>query len=162
MANLVKIRVRRHRRARRTAFAGGPFLMLLAALALAPLLLHREEALPAPQMATAQAPHRGIPASVPPADPALQGRIVPSPVDPSPVPGRVIPRNPEVILAKADQGVAVRWEGAENEEYVVYRCTTPLFDACSMATEVRGTAWIDDEPDGTPVVFYKVELKGRA
>ncbi len=75
----------------------------------------------------------------------------------SPSPTGAIPAiAPPLVLSKVDHSVEVRWQGDKNGEYVVYRCTSPTFDQCSLADKVKGTKWVDasDEPG---IIYYRVE-----
>jgi len=65
----------------------------------------------------------------------------------------------DVRVARHGKGVVVTWQGDPSGEYVVYRCTSPRFDACSTAGVVRGDRWVDREPGRAPIVFYKVEAR---
>jgi hypothetical protein len=53
----------------------------------------------------------------------------------------------------------VTWSGDPEGKYVVYKCESPAFDACTRKAEVKGTSWADGEMDSSPIVFYKVERK---
>jgi hypothetical protein len=66
---------------------------------------------------------------------------------------------PDLTLSKVDHLVEVAWQGDKNGEYVVYRCTSPKFDQCSLADRVKGTTWVDtaNEPG---IIYYRVEPKG--
>jgi hypothetical protein len=66
---------------------------------------------------------------------------------------------PDLTLSKVDHLVEVAWQGDKNGEYVVYRCTSPKFDQCSLADRVKGTTWVDtaNEPG---ITYYRVEPKG--
>jgi hypothetical protein len=66
---------------------------------------------------------------------------------------------PDLTLSKVDHLVEVAWQGDKNGEYVVYRCTSPKFDQCSLADRVKGTKWVDtaSEPG---IIYYRVEPKG--
>lgn len=66
---------------------------------------------------------------------------------------------PDLTLSKVDHLVEVAWQGNKNGEYVVYRCTSPKFDQCSLADRVKGTTWVDtaNEPG---ITYYRVEPKG--
>jgi hypothetical protein len=63
---------------------------------------------------------------------------------------------PDLTLSKVDHLVEVAWQGNKNGEYVVYRCTSPKFDQCSLADRVKGTTWVDtaNEPG---ITYYMVE-----
>jgi hypothetical protein len=63
-------------------------------------------------------------------------------------------------LTKVDHSVAITWEGNPDSEYTVYRCSSPLFDQCSVADRVRGTNWLDTAPEDGKITFYRVEPKG--
>lgn len=76
---------------------------------------------------------------------------------PSPFPNA---SSPPLSLEKVDHSVAVTWEGNPQAEYFVYRCNSPRFDSCSLADRVRGTQWVDPEPDSSTITFYKVERRG--
>ena len=65
----------------------------------------------------------------------------------------------DVSLAKSGHGVELAWTGNPKGEYVIYRCTSPKFDQCSIAGVVKGTQWEDDGKNSSPVVFYRVEPK---
>jgi hypothetical protein len=85
---------------------------------------------------------------------ALRGRPAPSPTMPAPR-----ATAPDLTLSKVDHLVEVAWQGNKNGEYVVYRCTSPKFDQCSLADRVKGTTWVDtaNEPG---IIYYRVEPKG--
>jgi hypothetical protein len=65
-----------------------------------------------------------------------------------------------VTLAKVDHSVAVQWAGNPKDEFEVYRCESPTFEACSLAGRVQGTSWVDPGLDGPgasgTITFYKV------
>jgi hypothetical protein len=67
--------------------------------------------------------------------------------------------SPDISIQKAPKGVELAWTGSAEKEYVVYRCTSPKFDQCSVAGTVKGNQWNDTGSDSAPVVFYKVEPK---
>lgn len=67
---------------------------------------------------------------------------------------------PDLTLSRVDHSVEVAWQGKKNGEYVVYRCTSPKFDQCSLADRVKGTKWVDSAPDANKITFYRVEPKG--
>ncbi len=77
---------------------------------------------------------------------------------------RATPADETITLAKIDHSVAIRWKGSPENEYAVYRCTSPKFDKCSLAGVVKGTHWIDKV--ATPVsgenrvVYYRVRTIG--
>ncbi len=66
---------------------------------------------------------------------------------------------PPLVLSKVDHSVEVRWQGNKNGEYVVYRCTSPTFDQCSLADKVKGTKWIDTS-NQPGIIYYRVEPRG--
>jgi hypothetical protein len=70
-----------------------------------------------------------------------------------------IPNSPEISIQKAPKGVELAWTGSPQKEYVVYRCTSPKFDRCSVAGTVKGNQWNDTGSDSAPVVYYRVEPK---
>jgi hypothetical protein len=63
---------------------------------------------------------------------------------------------PDLTLSRVDHLVEVAWQGDKNGEYVIYRCTSPKFDQCSLADRVKGTTWVDtaNEPG---ITYYMVE-----
>ena len=65
--------------------------------------------------------------------------------------------SPDVTLAKSGHGVELAWTGNPKGEYVVYRCTSPKFDQCSIAGVVKGTRWMDSEPGSPIIIYYRVE-----
>jgi hypothetical protein len=92
--------------------------------------------------------------------PAASSKVVPS------SPTRLLAfsptrESPGVTLSKSPKGVELKWQGEPGKDYVVYRCTSPRFDTCSRAAEVKGTKWTDREADDAPLVFYKVEPKDK-
>jgi len=102
---------------------------------------------PSPYLPTSPSPH--------PSSPHL-------PIAPSPhlaVPGTKDVVDVTVGLSKAGKNVELAWTGSPQKEYVVYRCTSPKFDQCSVAGTVKGNQWNDTGSDSAPVVFYKVEPK---
>ena len=72
--------------------------------------------------------------------------------------GLAMPKTPapDLTLSRVDHSVELKWQGDKSGEYVVYRCTSPLFDQCSLADKVKGTKWIDDS-GGPGIIYYRVE-----
>jgi hypothetical protein len=95
---------------------------------------------------------------------ALRGRPALGPTTPAiesgraqrPSPTTTKEPAPGLTLSKVDHLVEVAWQGDKNGEYVVYRCTSPKFDQCSLADRVKGTTWVDtaNEPG---IIYYMVE-----
>lgn len=71
-----------------------------------------------------------------------------------------------VTLAKVDHSVAVQWEGNPGDEFEIYRCESPTFETCSLASTTRGTSWVDPGLDGHPdsatITYYKVVPRSGA
>lgn len=173
----VRVREARRRRAVKAAGAAAAFAAcaLILTLLFLPGLLKRGRTAPGGplslQASRAQAPPVARPAAPAPAPAGEEARAAapsrPSPRPPrpappssasgagsSPPPAEVTPR-----LRKVGGAVVVTWSGDPQGEYVVYKCESPAFDACSRKAEVKGTSWSDGEMDKSPVVFYKVERK---
>jgi hypothetical protein len=108
---------------------------------------------PAPQLSSSVSPSL-------PSSPAPQLSSSGSPSLPnSPAPKLSSSPSPDITIQKAPKGVELAWTGSPQKEYVVYRCTSPKFDQCSVAGTVKGNQWNDTGSDRAPVVFYKVEPK---
>lgn len=171
VAGGVRQRVQAHRRRVRTLCGGAAITALALILGAAPALWRsvRQAPQPAPQ------PIASMNAQKPGWSPEHTAGAV-LPVRPESDPGRaplarmtpgsshsgstgIQGSSPEVTLSKAKNGVELEWTGSPQKEYVVYRCTTPKFDQCSVAGTVKGTQWNDTGSDTAPVVFYKVEPK---
>jgi len=155
-AKTVARRVVRHRRAVRAVRWTAVAVVLVAAVfVLAPRLDHH-----APKDHGQQFAHRApvqrpaAPENAPKAaqkspSPAAQHNEAVKPAS------KQVPVDVQVTMH--DQRIVVTWRGAPSGEYVVYRCTSPRFDACSTAGVVKGDRWVDREPSRAPIVFYKVE-----
>jgi len=114
---------------------------------------------PAPSTAAMASRLGSAPAPAPPpsyskANPEGNAEARPAtPPKPSPV---------DVTLQKAPAGVELAWSGDPRGQYVVYRCTSPRFDACGVARVVKGTSWVDREGGRASVVYYKVEPRSAS
>ena len=70
------------------------------------------------------------------------------------------PRSEEVaqVQVVADHGVVhLAWTDGRKESYTIYKSQDPRGHARTRAFVVRGNAWTDNDPDTSPVVFYRVE-----
>lgn len=155
-------RRRRIQRACVAAAAGGALIIAAAVLTLLPgktpshpkdskpiMAKSSAPALPAPKAPSPPPDIKPVPARPSVSAPAPSPRLTAAPV-----------RGEAVTLAKKDGHIALNWPGRKNGEYVVYRCTSPRFDTCSIAEVVKGNQWVDREPLPAPVVFYRVVRKG--
>ena len=163
-ASAVRYRIARRARVRAATVWAGALLLVLAA---ASLLAPRLDRPPAPRSMAVKAPP---PAQAEPAS-AMQppkrltavqsstGTATTEPKHPASSPS---PSLPDISLTKKEGGVELKWSGASDREYVIYRCTSPRFDRCDVAGVVKGTEWTDREAGAAPLVFYKVEPKSGA
>lgn len=58
-------------------------------------------------------------------------------------------------LVKSGNIVQLRWKGDPRQEYRVYKGPNP--SRMSPVQQVKGVAWIDNKPDSSPILFYKIE-----
>ena len=143
--------------------------------ATAALLLLAAGSLLVPRLDQQVAPHRmASKASAPPptqtvAPPSRTLSLSPHPIGVAKPSARTSPSHatpegpePEISLAKKHGGIELQWKGAPDQEYVIYRCTSPRFDACARVGIVRGTTWTDTSASSAPVLFYRVEPRTGA
>ena len=155
--------LRRARAVRITTWAGAALLLLAAGSLLVPRLdqqvaPHRmASTVPTPTPAQSSPPSsRSLSLSPHPIGvPKPTARVSPSPAAPR-APA------PDISLTKKDGGIELQWRGAPDQEYVIYRCTSPRFDACARVGTVRGTTWTDTSSSSAPVLFYRVEPRAGA
>lgn len=146
--------VRRRRIVRSCQWTGAAVAVAVLAFALSPKLNRQESTPTEPERIASKAPE---PAPIP-QPPAPDRQATPQPPIPAPQPPAPNPQSPtQIDLAKSGTGVRLAWEGDADAQYVIYRCTSPRFDTCTVAGEVRGTQWVDREANTAPLVFYKVE-----
>ena len=157
-ADAVSCRViRRHKTVRAVRWTAVAVVVLAVVFVLAPRLDHH-----APNDHVRQFAHRAPvqrpagPQSVPQAGQESQPSATQQNDAAKPV-SKQVPV--DVQVARHDKGVVVTWQGDPSGEYVVYRCTSPRFDACSPPGVVKGDRWVDREPSQNPIVFYKVEAR---
>jgi hypothetical protein len=58
-------------------------------------------------------------------------------------------------LVKNGNIVQLRWNGDPHQEYQVYKGPNP--SQLAPVQQVKGVAWIDNKPDSSPILFYKIE-----
>lgn len=58
-------------------------------------------------------------------------------------------------LVKDGDIVQLRWKGDPHREYCVFKGPNP--GQLAPVQQVRGVAWVDDKPDSSPILFYKIE-----
>jgi len=91
------------------------------------------------------------------------GRFTRGPVEGARLPSQAARvSRPDISVAKEADAVQVSWKGDPSKDYIVYRCTSPRFDQCSIAGAVKGTKWTDRGAERASLVFYKVEPKAGA
>lgn len=151
----VKAREARRRRRVRVSAALAACALLVTLLYTPALFRRRMPAPAAPPLLEARREAPAVPPQAPP--PAPPAKALRRQAGPPPAPRR--PAEVTPILRKEGGAVVVTWSGDPQGEYVVYKCVSPAFDACTRKAEVKGTAWSDGEMDNSPVVFYKVERK---
>jgi anti-sigma factor RsiW len=54
-------------------------------------------------------------------------------------------------------GVRLAWTDGRGRAYKVYKTSDPRLLGRGKGTVVQGNQWLDQEPDSSPVVFYRVE-----
>jgi len=65
---------------------------------------------------------------------------------------------PVRIDMRAEGGtVRLAWTDGRGKPYRVYKSTDPRQLGWGPAQEVKGTQWVDSEPDSAPIVYYRVE-----
>ena len=155
--------LRSARTVRGITWAGAGLLLLAAGSLFVPRL--DQQVAPRRMASMAPAPTPTQPAAPSPRSLSLS----PHPVGvPKPItrksPSRPTPSGPEpdISLTKKDGGIELQWKGASDQEYVIYRCTSPRFDQCSIADIVRGTQWTDKESSSASLLFYRVEPRTGA
>jgi anti-sigma factor RsiW len=55
------------------------------------------------------------------------------------------------------KGVRLAWSDGRGKAYKVYKTSDPRLLGRGQGTVVRGNQWLDQDPDSSPVVFYRVE-----
>lgn len=55
------------------------------------------------------------------------------------------------------KGVRLAWTDGRGRAYKVYKTSDPRLLGRGKGTVVQGNQWIDQEPDSSPIVFYRVE-----
>lgn len=75
--------------------------------------------------------------------------------------GRTIESGPQ-IPARLDmqveaKGVRLAWTDGRGRAYKVYKTSDPRLLGRGKGTVVQGNQWLDQEPDSSPIVFYRVE-----
>jgi hypothetical protein len=75
--------------------------------------------------------------------------------------GRPAEPNPAVPVRLEMQveakGVSLAWADGRGRAYKVYKTSDPRLLGRGQGTVVQGNHWVDQEPDSSPVVFYRVE-----
>lgn len=132
----VKTRIARHRRRMRTLKAGAGLCAVCFAAVVILQILHTEDL---GERTSFDAASRNAIVETVPVGPPQQLAIA-----------------PEVTLSKTDHSVELAWQGQEVCEYIVYRCSSPRFDGCSVAARVKGTSWVDKEGGFGSIIFYRV------
>ncbi len=155
--------LRRARAVKITTWAGAALLLLAAGSLLVPRLDQQVAPHRMASKASAPLPTQTV------APPSRTLSLSPHPIGvakPSArtSPSRTTPEGPapDISLAKKDGGIELQWKGAPDQEYVIYRCTSPRFDACARVGTVRGTTWTDTSSSSAPVLFYRVEPRAGA
>ncbi len=154
----------RRRRVRALRLSAIPAVLVAALLLIAPKLM-KNSGLEAPPTVNTRATPAGETITLAKVDHSVALRWKNSGLEAPPtVNTRATPADETITLAKIDHSVAIRWKGSPENEYAVYRCTSPKFDKCSLAGVVKGTHWIDKV--ATPVsgenrvVYYRVRTIG--
>ena len=55
------------------------------------------------------------------------------------------------------KGVRLAWTDGRGRAYKVYTTSDPRLLGRGTGTVVQGNQWVDQEPDSSPIVFYRVE-----
>jgi hypothetical protein len=55
------------------------------------------------------------------------------------------------------KGVRLAWTDGRGRAYKVYKTSDPRLLGRGKGTVVQGNQWLDQEPDSSPIVFYRVE-----
>jgi len=154
---------RRARTVRITTWAAAAILLLAAGSLLVPRL--DQQVTPHRMASNAPAPRSTQTVAAP--SPTFS--LLPHPVGvPKPSvrtsPARPAPEGPapDISLTKKEGGIELQWKGSPGQEYVIYRCTSPRFDACARVGIVRGTTWTDTSASSAPILFYRVEPRTGA
>ena len=58
-------------------------------------------------------------------------------------------------LQKVDDVVKLTWKADPNDEYRIYKGSTP--SSLRPVQSVRGDEWIDRSSDSSPITFYRIE-----
>ena len=65
---------------------------------------------------------------------------------------------PVRIDMQAEGGtVRLAWIDGRGKPYRVFKSSNPRLLGSGPAEEVRGNEWVDNDPDSSPIVFYRVE-----
>ena len=68
--------------------------------------------------------------------------------------GEVAPR---IEVVADGQVVRLAWVDGQRESYTVFKSTDPRSTTKGEAHVVRGNVWVDQKPNSSPVVFYRIE-----
>lgn len=60
------------------------------------------------------------------------------------------------VVADGD-AVKLAWTDGNHQSYTVYKTSDPRARARQEAHLVRGNVWVDNDPQSSPVVFYRIE-----